>query len=154
MRIYHTLSIIIFERTVWRWWLVVATVVVSYTTIPTIVVIMSIIWRWFGVITIVAVYWTTIVTIVVILMVIVRSLMLFISLFAMFIAMMLVVVPFGWLWGTWVRLGRIRTPAPLFYVSIIWHVVNNWLSNNANSKSRYHALLLTSTYCIIVFEEW
>lgn len=55
----------------------------------------------------------------------------------------------GWVGGIGGRLGRVHAPAPLFYVSINWHVANNWLSNNENSKSRYHALLLTSTYCII-----
>ena len=150
MRIYRTMRFIILKRTTWRWWLVVATVIVAEAIIATSFVNTSMIWWWFGVVTIMVIYRTTIVSIVVISTVRVRSLMLIISLFAMFIAMMSVVVLFWWLGGTRVRLGRVRAPAPLFYVSIIWHVANNWMSNNENSKTRYRALLLTSTYCIIV----
>ena len=135
--IHITIWIFIFDRPTYGWRSVVAIVVVYVATIATMVIIVFPSIR------------SIVLTIVVVPALIVISLpciaiiIIAIPIIAIGVAMI------GWVGGTWGRLGRVCAPAPLFYVSIIWHVANNWLSNNANNKSRYHALLLTSTYCII-----
>ena len=137
MMIHITIWIFIFDRPTYWWRSVVAIVVVYVATIATmgIVVFPSI--------------RSIVLTIVVVPAVIVVSLpCIDISIIAIPIIAVGVVM-IGWVGGTGGRLGRVRAPAPLFYVRINWHVANYWLWNNENSNSIYHELLLTSTYCII-----